>query len=309
MYDKISTVIKDRVEIRKHYTGRYGAPGLPRGKKRKKTPEDVARQNYWRKCRELRQTIELNFGADDFHVVLTCRKEERPEAEEAVKIIRMFRDRLRAMYRKEGWELKYIITCETGQHGAVHWHMIVNGMHSGRTTTEKIIRKLWTMGRPYFSPLDDSGDYKKLAEYIVKETSRRMEEGKTAEKLSYMSGRNLIRPSEVTRTERIRSSRWRKKPHIPDGYVLVPDSLVNGVNRYTGLPYQYYTIRKEGNNGTKSSQPVHSVRDTGAVQEGREVSVYTGDNDCKRPGDPHKSDKCGGGKRERGHTGGADGCP
>lgn len=265
MYDKISTTIKDKVEIHKHYTGRYGAPGMPREKKRKRTPEDVARQNYWRKCRELRQTIELNFEADDFHVVLTCRKEDRPDQEEAVRTIREFRDRLRKEYKKQGWQLKYIITCETGQRGAVHWHMIINNMHSAETTTEKLIRKQWTRGRPYFSPLDDTGDYKTLAEYIIKETTRRMEEGKTIEKLSYMSSRNLIRPKDKTEAERIRSNRWRKDPKIPKGYYLVPESLVNGKNKYTGLPYQYYTIRKEGDRGSKDSKPVHSNKHEGTV--------------------------------------------
>ena len=175
IYDKIVCSIKDdKKEISKHYSGRYGAPGMPREKRGKKTPEEMARQNYWLKCRELRRTIELNFGPDDWHVTLTCRKEQRPSMEEAVKVIREFRNKLREEYKKQGWQLKYIITCETGQRGAVHWHMILNNMHSSQTTTEKLVRKHWKLGHSYFSPMDDSGDYKKLAEYIIKETTHRM---------------------------------------------------------------------------------------------------------------------------------------
>lgn len=243
MYIKTSCEIHDKIEIEKHYPGRFGAPGMPREKKKKKTPEDVARQNYWRRCRELRRTMELNFGAGDFHVTLTCRKDERPSKEEASKVIRKFRDELRKAYKKQGWELKYIITCETGERGAVHWHMIVNNMHSATTSTSSMINKLWKLGRTYISPMDDSGDYKLLAEYIVKETSRRMEKEETIEKLSYMISRNLIRPQ--VKEKPIDAKSWRKEPAVPKGWYLVPGSLVNGVNKFTGWPYQHYTIRKE----------------------------------------------------------------
>lgn len=46
------------------------------------------------------------------------------------------------------------------------------------------------------TPLDDNRDYKALAEYIVKETKKRMDKEQTIEKLSYMCSRNLIRPVE-----------------------------------------------------------------------------------------------------------------
>ena len=42
MYVKKSCVIHDKIEIEKHYSGRYGAPGMSREKKRKKTPEEMA---------------------------------------------------------------------------------------------------------------------------------------------------------------------------------------------------------------------------------------------------------------------------
>lgn len=241
-YLKLICEINDKQEIEKHYDLRYGAPGMPREKKRKRTPAEMAAQNFWRKCRELRRLIELNFTEGDWHVTLTCRKEERPDKETAPKVIREFRDKLRAAYKKRGWELKYIITCETGERGAVHWHMIVNDMHSEADSAAKLIRQLWSRGRVYFSPLDGSGDYKKLAEYIVKEASKRVEEENTIEKLSYMPSRNLIRP--VVRKEKKRARSWRLEPRIPEGWELVPGTLVNGINKYNGLPYQHYTIRR-----------------------------------------------------------------
>lgn len=250
MYIKKSCRIRDKIEIEKHYSGKFGAPGLPREEKKKKTPEEMAKQNYWRRCRELRRIMELNFSEGDYHTILTCRKDERPDKEEAVKLIRTFRDKLRKEYKKQGWELKYIITCETGERGAVHWHMIVNNMHNTNTDTAKLIRKLWTLGRPYFSPMDDTGDYKKLAEYMIKESTKRMENEETIEKLSYMCSRNLKRP--VVKEEEIRAERWSKIPKVPKGWKLVEESLINGINKFTGWPYQHYTIVRKEEPGEKS---------------------------------------------------------
>jgi len=249
MYDINYCKIHDKIEYEKHYTARYGAPGMPRKEKRNKTPEEMAKQNHWRKCRDLRRLIELNFEPGDWHVTLTCRKEARPSKEEAVKLIRHFRDKLRGAYKKQGWDLKYIITCEIGERGAVHWHMIVNAMHNDCTSTAKLIRELWEWGRSYFVPLDDNRDYKQLAEYIVKETTKRIEQEQTIEKLSYMASRNLKRP--IVRTKKSRAKKWSNPPRVPKGYELV--SLYNGINKFTGLPYQHYTIRRREGSGKDDS--------------------------------------------------------
>lgn len=242
MYIKTECRVKDKKYITKHYHGNYGAPGQKREPKRKRTPEEMAKQNLWQKVRYLTWLIELNFNPGDWHVTLTCKKELRPGKEEAPRVIRKFRDKLRKAYKKQGWELKYIITCETGERGAVHWHMIVNECRNERTSTATLIRQLWCRGRPYFSPLDDTGDYGQLAAYIVKETKDRIENEETIETLSYMPSRNLLRP--VVRKKPVDADKWVKKPKAPEGWVVIEESVVNGKNKFTGLPYQYYTIRK-----------------------------------------------------------------
>lgn len=241
-YIKLVCTIKDRQYIEKHYDGRYGAPGMPRQKREGATPEEMARQNLWRRIRDLRRLIEYNFEPGDWHVTLTCRPGERPGKEEAPKVIRRFWEALRREYRKQGWELKTVITCETGKRGAVHWHMIVNDEHNKKTSTAKLILKLWSRGRAYFTPLDETGDYSVLAEYIVKETAGRIREERTIEKLSYMRSRNLRKPP-VDR-QKVEAKSWRKEPKAPRGWEVVKGSLVNGVNKFTGRPYQYYTLRR-----------------------------------------------------------------
>lgn len=234
--------INNKIEYEKYYDGRFGAPGVPREKKQKATPEDMARQNYWRKCRELRRILELNFKGGDMYLTLTCRTEERPSMEDAPKVIRQFRDRLAREYKKRGWEFKYVITCEVGSRGAVHWHMIMNYEQEGKDSAWDLVRKHWTRGRPFMEPLDEDREYKRLAEYIVKETGRRIEREQTREKLSYMASRNLIRP--VEKKKKVRAKSWKKIPVPPAGYHLKEDSLVNGINKFTGLPYQKYTVVK-----------------------------------------------------------------
>ena len=261
MYIKKTCHIRDRIEVEKHYPGRYGAPGMSREPKRKKTPEEMAKQNYWRRCRELRRIMELNFNPGDWHVTLTCKPSNRPSMEETSRVIRTFRDKLRKEYKKQGWELKYIITCETGERGAVHWHMIINDQHNEKTSTANIVRKLWNLGRQYFSALDDTGDYKLLAEYIVKESSKRIEAGETKEKLSYMVSRNLVRP--VVQEEKVRANGWKLEPKAPEGWQLIPESLVNGFNKFTGRPYQYYTLRREVGADANSGN-IHRYRHKGS---------------------------------------------
>lgn len=272
-YLKVTCEIGDKVEVAKHYDLRYGAPGMPRKGRKKKTPEEMAAQNLWRRKRDLRRLIELNFGEGDWHVTLTCRPEDRPTREEAPQRIRAFWNKLRAKYKKRGWILKVIITCEIGERGATHWHMIVNDMHDGEESTARLIRRLWVWGRVYFSPLDDTGDYGKLAEYIIKESAKRIEREETLEKLSYMSSRNLTRP--VEKTEKVRARTWRREPRVPPGWQLVPGTLVNGINKYNGLPYQHYTIRRIKN--YENSGNLHRDGPAGPGQRRREGHVHNAD--------------------------------
>lgn len=277
MYEKITCQIRDKIEVSKHYSGRYGAPGMKREPKRKPTPEEMAKQNHWIRCRDLRRLIELNFEPGDWHVTLNCRKEERPTREEAPKVIRKFLAKLRQEYKRQGWELKYVITCEVGERGAVHWHMVVNNEHNERTDAAKLIRENWTRGRPYFSNLDETGDYSKLAEYMVKEAAKRIDRGETIEKMSYSRSRNLKKP--VERRRKVRATAWRKEPKVPEGWELVPGSLLNEVNKYTGLPYQHYVIRRKEGAGNGRSKPIPRNGPEGPAPGSRQGDVSPGVRD------------------------------
>lgn len=281
-YIETTCRIRDRIEIEKYYPGNFGAPGMPRGEKKKKTPEEMAKQNLWRKKRDLRRLIELNFGEGDWHVVLTCNKELRPSVEEAPKVIRQFRDKLARAYKKKGWDLKYIITCETGKRGAVHWHMIINDRSDDTDSTARMVRKLWARGRPYFTALDESGDYSRLADYIIKEYEKRKADQETIEKLSYMSSRNLLKP--VVKKEKKDARAWRPEPRVPRGWELIPESLINGLNKFTGWPYQKYTIRWKGEKGSAAGGDIYRDKPERTGKGHRKKRVHHAEHPSKREG-------------------------
>ena len=57
---------------------------------------------------------------------------------------------------------------------AIHHHIIIN--HIEGHDVSKVVRTLWKFGRPGFKYLDGSGQYKDLASYLIKETSKTFKE-------------------------------------------------------------------------------------------------------------------------------------
>lgn len=68
----------ETIEIEEKHTGRYGARGQKREKRKKASPEDIKRQNKWKRERDLRRLIKWNFGKYDYWMTITYRKGDRP---------------------------------------------------------------------------------------------------------------------------------------------------------------------------------------------------------------------------------------
>lgn len=233
--------LKNSIEIEKKHTGKYGAPGQKREKKKRATKEEIQKQNQRNAEKKLRRIINANFAVDDLHIVLTYRKEHRPSPGEAKKELRNFFERVRRAYRNYNTELKYIV-CTEYRNKAIHHHIIMNDLIAGPMTTTKIIRQAWTRGRPKFTLLDDTGEYKDLAEYIIKETSETFREDDNPNKLRYSCSRNLIRP--VPERKIISAKTFSKEPKPQKGYYIDKNSIYEGINPVTGFRYQYYTMIK-----------------------------------------------------------------
>lgn len=230
-------------EVSKYYPGNYGAPGCKRKEKKKRTPEDIARQNKTNRENHLKRLIIKNFKEGDWHLILKYTRENRPESmKEAKKRIKKFLEKMREAYKKAGYMFKYIYVTERGKQGACHHHLIIEDIAEAVLNTKKMIMKYWKYGSKAFIPLYEDGEFQKLAEYIVKKETKEECEG-----CSYSRSRNLIVPEPKKKV--IHSRQWRKEPKPEKGWYILPDSVINGTNPITGYPYQHYIMRKLDSGG------------------------------------------------------------
>ncbi len=236
MYIEKTYDLGDVKEIARYYPGRYGAPGCKRRPKKKATPEDIRRQNQGNRARKIQRLILANFKENDWYLTLTYRKEERPGSmEEAKRRRKKFFADMRKAYRKAGYEFKFVCITELGKRGAVHHHLIIENIASEKLNTTKMITKLWKYGGRHFDPLYEEGEFEELADYLTKEQGK---------ECNYTRSKNLIVPQPVR--EKVYRRKWDEEPKPEEGYYIIKDTLINGINPVTGRPYQHYMMRRKG---------------------------------------------------------------
>ena len=223
------------IEVEKYYAPVYGRNGRRRAPNTCPTPEAAAKVNEKNAINRLRWLINANFSGGDLHAVLTYRRDERPDEQEARARIQKCLRILRKTARDSGTVLRYIHATEYKRR-AIHHHMIVSGV------TLEHLQAAWPWGRVHVTPLDRSGEYGTLAAYLVKETSKTIADGTAPFAKRYCASRNLVQPE--IRTEVVHAESWRKLPKALKGYILVPDSVEVGVHEVTGQPWQRYWMRK-----------------------------------------------------------------
>lgn len=238
----------DSIEYEYKFVGKYGAKGEARAERAKPTPEQVARQNQLNREKKVRRLIKANFGPGDYWVTLKYPKGARPSLDGVKDDVKDFISRLRYLYKKAGEALKFIYRIEIGSRGGAHVHMIVNRCQG--FPGDMLIQQTWTAGNVNFQHLREAGGYADLAAYLVKppsaEAQRHLDllpEEERKEAIKYSSSRNLIRP-EPERKEYSHTTMRRildEGPTVTDGYYIDPDSVVTGVNAYTGMSYLHYT--------------------------------------------------------------------
>lgn len=227
------------IDVMEYHTARYGAPGQKREKKRKATPEQMAKANQRNKARKCWHQILENFRIGDYFISLTYREEERPPDMEAAKQdFSKFIRKLKREYRKRGHDLKWIRNIEVGSRGAWHVHLIANRIPEGMD----LIMKLWPHGRVTASGMYSEGRFRKLADYITKGP---VSEPRIRES-NYSTSRNLITPVPQVK-HYLRYRTWRTI-RIPKGYYLDPESIEEGINPWTGYPYRNYVLVKDDYN-------------------------------------------------------------
>lgn len=234
------------LEVEKICSFKYKGKKTLRGSKMEKTPENMRKVNDRNACKKLQRLINTNFGANDLHTVLTYAPENRAEnPAEAKKDLQKFFRKLKREYKKAGKELKYVAVTEYGQR-SMHHHLVIN---SGLDVA--VMQKLWGLGKIRFTLLDDSGDYDRLAQYLLKQTRKTFNDPeKSVFAKRWCASRNLARPTVEPSV--VKADSWRERPVAPKGYFVITDSIKEGVSDVTGWPYQYYKCLKIRNDVLKT---------------------------------------------------------
>lgn len=246
-YWKDTWEFSDSIEHEYKFAGKYGAKGEKRAKKKKATKEQIAKQNQQNREKRVRRLMKENFSPGDLWCTLKYPAGTRKEITEVDKDRKKFLDAMRRAYTKRGQPFKYIYRIEIGAKGGIHIHMIINRLDGD---TDLLIQEKWSHGRVNFENIYKSGGYKKLAAYIVKQPNEEQneqlsffleEERKKLIKVG--SSRNLVRPQPERKkyTRRTMRKMIEEGPTPTPGYYIDKDSIVQGVNPYTGMSYLYYT--------------------------------------------------------------------
>lgn len=232
-YKRKKYTFRNAIEVEEFHSARYGAPGEKREKKKKATPEQIARQNQRNKEKRCRRKLRAHFDVNDYFVDLTYAKDARPpDMEIAKKHFQKFMRTVRKEYSKRGQKLKWIRNIEVGKRNAWHIHLVINRIPD----TDIIIRKAWEHGRVANVLLYDKGEFRDLAAYITKTP----ETDKSLVQTSYWTSRNL--PIPEPKEEILKGKTWKEEPYVPKGFYLDKETYHAGINPVTGYPYRSYTL-------------------------------------------------------------------
>ena len=233
------------IEYEYKYKGNYGAKGEKRQPKKKATPEEIAKHNQYNKVKTVRRLIKSNFRKGDYWTTLTYPSGTGKSIKEVTKDLKNFLDRLRRVYKRAGEPCKYIYRIEIGSRGGIHIHIVLNRIPD----LDLAIDEKWDHGHTHNELLDD-GTYEELAKYITKQpTESQMKLLKsiadsedTGKLIRYSCSRNLTRPQPE---RHIKSAATMKRIFNHDltpapGYYIDKNSIVRGINPYTGMGYLHY---------------------------------------------------------------------
>ena len=178
------------------------------------TSEAVRKINFRNAVKVLTAKLNHNFKPGDYHLVLTYARPLAPA--EAKKQLEKFIRNVRGYCKRNGIEFKWVAVTEY-EHSRIHHHLVMTKIDLD------IIDKHWKHGYEYPVLLDDSGNYYRLAEYLLKETEKTFRNDNSPQKRRYSCSRNVVMP-EVKR-ERIAGREVYQDIRVPKGYSVDEDTV------------------------------------------------------------------------------------
>lgn len=250
-YNKDTWIFWNSNEVEIKYKGKYGAKGEKRAPKRKPTKDEIKKNNQTNKENKVRRLLKANFRPRDWWCTLKYPKGTRKSIEEVKDDFGKFTDSLRGKYKRRGRKFKFVYRIEIGERGGIHIHIVINRIKD----SDLLIASSWRFGTVHFQHIREQGGMAKLANYIVKKPTEEIweqicmfpeEERKTF--IVYNTSRNLVRPKPERKTYERRTLRKEIEhgPTATKGYYIDKNSIVFGVNPYTGMSYLHYTEFKIG---------------------------------------------------------------
>ncbi|MFR2169674.1 MAG: hypothetical protein ACLS54_02985 [Anaerostipes hadrus] len=123
---------------------------------------------------KLRWLLNENFTGGDMHIRLSYAG-TKPDYDQMKEDKAKFLRKLRAEFKKQEKELKFVHVFEIGKRGARHHHLVINSIDS------KTLRECWPHGSVYVSLLDDTGQYGEAG--ILSDQRSNRKRRKTTEKI------------------------------------------------------------------------------------------------------------------------------
>lgn len=242
-----------------YYSTTYDKKGGSRKKKQNKTKEAQKKVNDRQAERRLTRILNANFDGSCDYITFSYAEDKRPTKEQLRKDIdHLLRD-MRKLYRKEGQEMKYVWVPEIGERGATHIHITVNSIDHRK------LKQLWDKGWISIKPMDDSGQYRRLANYFMKYSAKTMKTTNGLMGKRYASSKNLIIPEPEKHPIRSRNA-YNHKIDIPSGWYLDKDSIKEAWHEVTGYMYFTYTLIFDGNQ-RKPGKELYSINvETGEIE-------------------------------------------
>lgn len=280
-YIKEECIAGNTIDYRYYYAPRWDMKGGSRRRAENRTSDAQKKVNHRSRCLKLTRILNANFGGNDYYITFSYRADARPDKERLRKDIRNLLDFFRREYRKAGKDFKYVWVAEVGERGAVHIHMVINNIDSA------VIKRSWNKGWITIKPLDDNGQYNRLASYFIKYSEKTMKTEDELQGRTYNASKNLFIP-EPDRKKIKSKNAYNHTVEVPAGYYIDKDSIVETWHEVTGYMYFAYTLIFDGKRRRNSEYGKHSYNldlDTGEVEiiENRRESDRIEPLKAKRP--------------------------
>lgn len=280
----VKRVIKagNTIEIEKYYTAKYNKKGGKRKDRVRATTDQQKKINTKQAERKLRILMNANFGYGDYHLELDYIHEEGQPYREKDQMrhdLDVFLREARKEYKKAGLELKYIHVMEIGEKGARHHHLVINQIDT------KILQQCWYKAyeghnRIKVFPLDDSGNYAKLAHYFVKYTDKVIKTEKALQGKRWNASKNLVRPEPEYEIISDREY-FRREEKVPkeysNEYYIDKESVENGIHNseYSGYGFFRFILVKMDNSQCKKQVHKNNIAARGLpINRAKKGEVY-----------------------------------